>query len=231
MELEACVEHIEEAKLAAYFKLDRVELCQGLDLGGLTPTYASIENCAKYIKVHALLRPRPGNFIYSAIELKWMVSELKNIKKAGAYGVVWGCLDENDQIDLNANMTLMKWAKRLNLVTTFHRAFDAIEHKEKALESLSNMGFDRILTSGGKSKIDENLEILEDLVSWKDERLEIMAGGGIDESNASKIKETGVDAIHFSINKKVEGEDLIGMGSNSRPDTDKLEKILRSLRA
>ena len=88
--LEACIETLAEAKLAAAHNLNRVELCAALDLGGLTPTAALISACAEVVEVHAMIRPRGGDFVYTADEENLMLAEVRNAKKAGAAGVVFG---------------------------------------------------------------------------------------------------------------------------------------------
>ncbi len=229
MKLEACIENSDEARLAANFKLDRVELCQALDLGGLTPTPALVTACAKHIEVHAMLRLRPGNFVYSESEIEIMISELEMLQKAGAKGVVFGCLNEAGELDIPANSILAVTALDLNLMLTFHRAFDGISLKAKALENLIKLGFSRILTSGGSAKAVDNVQALQELATLANHRIEIMAGCGVNSENATTLEKTGVDALHFSIRKSNGIAEVPGMGAQYVPNTDKIEAILKAL--
>ena len=230
MKLEACIESSDEAKVAALFNLDRVELCQALDLGGLTPTSALVSACAKHIEVHAMLRLRPGNFVYSESEIEIMISEMEILKQAGVKGVVFGCLNEAGELDIPANSILAVTALDLNLAPTFHRAFDGIPNKAEALENLIKLGFIRILTSGGSASASDNLHSLAELAAIADNRIDIMAGSGVNSENASLLVQTGVDALHFSIRKSNGAPEVAGMGAQYIPNPDKIEAILKSLK-
>lgn len=230
MKLEACIESSDEAKLAAQFNLDRVELCQALDLGGLTPTSALVSACAKDIEVHAMLRLRPGNFVYSDSEIEIMISEMETLKKAGAKGVVFGCLNGTGELDIPANSILAVTALDLNLAPTFHRAFDGITNKAKALENLIKLGFTRILTSGGSASATDNLDSLAELTTMADNRIEIMAGSGVNSENAALLVKTGVDALHFSVRKSNGKPEVTGMGAQYIPNPEKIEAIIKALK-
>lgn len=229
MKLEACIEHPDEAAMAAFFNLDRVELCQALDLGGLTPSAALVSACAKHIDVHAMLRVRPGNFVYSEVELEVMAAEMEMLKSAGAKGVVFGCLNNDMQLDIPANSFLVTKALDLGLESTFHRAFDAIPNKQLALEDLINLGFKRILTSGGEFTAIENIDSLTGITLLAKNRIEIMAGSGVNADNAERLAKSGVDALHFSIRKSNGKPTVAGMGTQYIPDNEKIEAILKVL--
>jgi len=229
MKLEACIETLAEAKLAAAHNLNRVELCTALDIGGLTPTAALISACAEIIDVHAMIRPRGGDFVYTAEEENLMLAEVRNAKKAGATGVVFGCLLPSGEIDFALTQRLVLEAKKVGLQTTFHRAFDFVTDKQKALEELIDLGFYRVLTSGGKPTAIEGLEEIARLVRTANGRIEIMAGSGVNASNAEALKTSGVDALHFSIRKPTGSVLPLAMGVNYAPDAEKILGILKSL--
>lgn len=231
MKLEACIETSDEAAVAARFKLDRVELCQALDLGGLTPSCALVAACAKQIEVHAMLRPRPGNFVYSESEIEVMVSEMESLKNAGATGVVFGCLNRDGDLDIPANSILVITALDLGLEPTFHRAFDNISDKPKAIGNLIKLGFKRILTSGGGAKAVDNIDTLAGLKILARDSIEIMAGSGVNASNAKQLSKTGVDALHFSIRKTNGDPEIAGMGTHCIPNMAKIEAIRKALEA
>lgn len=230
MKLEACIETLAEAKLAAAHNLNRVELCAALDLGGLTPTAALISACAEVVEVHAMIRPRGGDFVYTAEEENLMLAEMQNAKNAGATGVVFGCLLPSQEIDFALTQRLVLEAKKVGLQTTFHRAFDFATNQQKALEELIDLGINRVLTSGGKPTAMEGLENIKHLVKLANGRIEIMAGSGVNATNAMALKSTGIDALHFSIRKPTGSVLPLGMGVNYTPDVEKILGILKELK-
>jgi copper homeostasis protein len=230
MKLEACIETLAEAKLAAAYNLNRVELCSALDLGGLTPTAALISACAEVIEVHAMIRPRGGDFCYAPDEVALMLSEIEDAKKAGAVGVVFGCLDAENQLDVEATKILTQKAKQHGLQSTFHRAIDFVPDQESVLEKLIVLGINRVLTSGGKPTAIAGLEEIARLVKTANGRIEIMAGSGVNASNAAALKTSGVDALHFSIRKPTGSVLPLGMGANYGLDEEKILGTLSMLK-
>ncbi len=225
LELEACIENPSEAAVAAAHDMDRAELCQALAIGGLTPTSANVRACTAHLPVHAMLRPRGGGFTYTPAELDWMLVEMEGLKDSGASGVVWGCLDKAEEIDLSANRILMDRATSLGLFPTFHRAFDMVPDHMKALDQLMELGFKRVLSSGGRPTALEGLETLQQMVDLSNGRIEIMAGGGVNGSNAQKLAKAGVNALHFSIQKSIETKSPLAIGSDTIPDPNKIESV------
>jgi copper homeostasis protein len=201
-----------------------------LDLGGLSPALSLAKNCSKIIETHVMLRPRPGNFVYSESEFKLILEDLVHFKNVGVSGVVFGFLDKNNNIDLKNTGRLILEAKKLNLHTTFHRAFDFIEDKEKTLLQLIEMGVDRVLTSGGQPTAIEGIETIKTLSKLAQGRIEIMAGSGISANNILIFQDAGIDAAHFSIRQKIESmEGKLGMGNNTIPDENKISDLLKTL--
>jgi copper homeostasis protein len=231
MKLEACIETLAEAKLAAAHNLNRVELCVALDLGGLTPTAALISACAEVIEVHAMIRPRGGDFVYTAEEENLMLAEMQNAKKAGATGVVFGCLLPSGEIDFALTQRLVLEAKKAGLQTTLHRAFDFVTDQQKALEELMDLGIDRVLTSGGKPSAIAGLEEIARLVKTANGRIEIMAGSGVNATNAEALKATNIDALHFSIRKPTGSVLPLAMGVNYAPDVEKIQAIINEIKS
>lgn len=230
MKLEACIETLAEAKLAAAHNINRVELCAALDLGGLTPTAALISACAEVIEVHAMIRPRGGDFVYTADEQNLMLADVQNAKKAGATGVVFGSLLPTGKIDFALTQRLVLEAKKLGLHTTFHRAFDFVTNQQKALEELIDLNINRVLTSGGKPTAIVGLEEIAQVVKTANGRIEIMAGSGVNATNAAVLKAINVDALHFSIRKPTGSVLPLGMGANYAPDEEKVLGVLSTLK-
>jgi len=227
MTLEVCIDSYEGALLARSFGAKRVELCSALSVGGLTPSIGLTGRCTEEIEVHAMLRNREGDFVYSPAEIDIMLDDVDFLAKAGAGGIVFGCLTKAGEVDLKANALLIKEAKGLGLEATFHRAFDFCKDPKNSLESLIELGFNRILTSGNKTKAIDGIDLIRNLTEWSAGRIEIMAGSGVSASNALKLAEAGVDALHFTSHKTVELKDTFGMGRKSIPDKEKIASITK----
>jgi copper homeostasis protein len=229
MKLEACIETLAEAKLAAKHGIDRVELCSALDLGGLTPSAALIKASAKIIETHVLIRPRAGDFVYTTEEIEWMNAEIVLAAKYGASGVVFGCLNHFNQVDVDNNKRLVNTAKKAGLQCTFHRAFDFIFEMDTVLELIIDLGFQRILTSGGQATAKNGLNQIMKLITKANGRIEIMAGSGVNASNIKTIQAAGVDAAHFSIRKKQNRIVSLNMGAQYEVDEEKMLNIIKTL--
>lgn len=226
MKLEACIESLSEARLAAHKNLNRVELCSALDLGGLTPPEALTKACAEVIEVHAMVRPRAGGFVYSDDDISLMLQEIETLKDAGAVGVVFGCLNQDNTINIKQTKLLTTKAKSLGLVVTFHRAIDFVENQVEALETLVGLQIDRVLTSGGAPQAKDSVENIAKLVEASANKIEIMAGSGVDKSCAKALQETGIHGLHFTLRKQADLPVLTGMGVQYDMDHQKLNDIL-----
>lgn len=197
--LECCVDSVESAINAANGGANRLELCSNLIIGGTTPDVALIKEIRKYtnIRIHALIRPRFGDFCYTRHEVEIMKSQIRALKEAGVEGVVIGVLDE----DGNLNMPVMKelMAEADGLSVTLHRAFDMCCDPLTALEEAIELDVDTILTSGQKQSAWEGRTLLAELIEKADGRIDIMAGAGIGASVIEKlIPETKGTSYHMS---------------------------------
>ncbi|XP_028413554.1 copper homeostasis protein cutC homolog [Dendronephthya gigantea] len=149
-----------------------------------------------------MIRPRGGDFLYSDAEFEVMIEDCKELIKAGADGVVFGILTKKGEVDIPRCQTLLDIIKPLS--ATFHRAFDMVYDQRSSLEVIINLGFDRILTSGGKSSVLEGASRLKSLVIQAATRIIIMPGGGINEDNLLGIlQETGAREFHGSARTNV----------------------------
>jgi copper homeostasis protein len=230
MELEACIETIEEAKAASLAKFNRVELCSALDLGGLTPSSGLIQECAQHIETHVMIRPRAGDFVYSDEELTIMMQDICQAKHNGAAGVVFGCLDHTNSIDAAACKALVNIANEISLDCTFHRAIDFVSEPLSTLAQLIELGFNRVLTYGGKATAPEGMGEIKKFVEIAQSNIEIMAGSGINASNIKLIESLGVHASHFSIHQKKDESHSYGMGRRPLVDNDKIRSIQSALK-
>jgi copper homeostasis protein len=106
-----------------------------------------------------------------------------------------GLLTLGGRVDVVRTRQLMAAARPLSV--TFHRAFDMTAHPFAALADLLDLGVDRLLTSGQKATAWEGRELIQALQERANGRIHIMAGSGLNASNAADlIKATGVHEIH-----------------------------------
>jgi len=202
MKIELCAASMEAIKLSKKMNVDRIELCQALEQGGLTPSPGMIDYALAYgVETHVLIRPRPGGFNYSWDEIEIILRDIRECKTLGAHGVVIGALNEMGLIDQKALNLMVDHADGMEV--TFHRAFDDTFEFKKSLDVLIESKVNRVLSSGLSSNVSLGMEILEAMKNYASGRIEIMAGGGVNSSNIqSLIDKANPDAIHFSGTKK-----------------------------
>lgn len=210
-------------RLAAKLGLERVELCQGLALGGLTPSVGLIEAAVAVaavegerlgrapVEVHVLVRPRSGGFVYSAAELDVILGDIRAAVHAGAAGVVVGSQLATGELDAEALAQMV--AAAAGAAVSLHRVIDVTPDPVAALETAIAAGVGRVLTSGGQSRAIDGAATLAAMVSAAAGRIEIMAGGGVNAQSAAALVATGVDAIHFSAKRDVIDRPPVQMGS------------------
>lgn len=179
----------ESAIIAFENGADRIELCDGLSEGGTTPGFDTTKELRQKINIpiFVMIRPRGGDFTYSDEEFEQMKEELMRLKSLKVDGFVFGILNENDEVNIEQNKTLVEMAKPLPC--TFHKAFDRASGLENTLENVIECGFKTILTSGQKPNVSDGKENLKKLVELSDGRIEILVGGGLRSSNIEEIRE------------------------------------------
>ncbi len=196
---EVCVDSVSGAAAAEAGGADRIELCAGLVEGGITPSSGMMALvCERFsIDTVVLIRPRGGDFLYTGEEFEVMLRDTAAAREAGAYGVATGVLTADGRVDPERTARLIAAARPLRV--TFHRAFDMTRDPRKALETLIELGVDRVLTSGRKRTVPEGLELIRELVGQAAGRISVMPGGGVRESNVRRILElTGAGEVHFT---------------------------------
>lgn len=202
MILEACVSTKEGLNSAAKFNIKRVEICENLQLDGLTPSL-ELQNIAnqKYSgSKFIMIRPHANNFHYNLKNLQEMKESIKQAKIHNAEGVVFGGLKDG-KIDFKINEELLNTAHQLNLKCTFHKAIDNCYNIKQSLIELSEMGFDWVLTSGGEKNAELGIENLISMSNIPNRKIKMLIGGGISPENCQKFKNIGIDGLHFSIDK------------------------------
>jgi copper homeostasis protein len=194
---EACVDSVEAAVAAQAGGAGRVELCAALLEGGLTPSDGTIRLAKQqlHIPVHVIIRPRGGDFLYSATEFEVMKFDIERCKALSVDGVVTGILNPDGTVDEQRTAELIELARPMKV--TFHRAFDMTRDPFEALETLIALGVERILTSGQEDSAYEGLDLISELVKKAKGRIIIMPGAGITEKTIGKIvAQSGVTEIH-----------------------------------
>lgn len=190
MTLEICANSIHSALAAQNAGAHRVELCKNLNEGGTTPSYGTILNTRKqlHIDLFVLIRPRPGDFLYTEEEFEIMKTDIEVCKTLKCDGVVFGILTKDGEVDVKRTQELVKLASPMGV--TFHRAFDRCKDPFKALESIIQTGCERILTSGQKDSALEATELIKQLIEKAGNRISIMPGAGINSTNIREIRNT-----------------------------------------
>ena len=198
VETELCAYSVEACRIAAACGVLRAELCASPWEGGTTPSAAAIELAREVggLRLHVMIRPRGGDFLYSEEEFRQMLREVRFARRCGADGVVAGVLTAGGDVDVVRTRRLVEEAEGMDV--TFHRAFDMTRDILRALDDIAEAGCSRILTSGGCNTAAEGAAMLRELVLRAGGRLTIMAGSGIRPGNVAEIVSTGVGAVHFS---------------------------------
>lgn len=204
-QFEICTNSVESCIAAQDGGANRVELCAGIPEGGTTPSYGEIAVAREVLtktKLHVIIRPRGGDFLYSEIEIKTMLKDIEVARQLGADGVVFGCLTADGEIDSRAMQQLIAASNGLSV--TFHRAFDVCRDAQQALEQLIDLGCHRILTSGQQPSAEAGIPLLKALQEQAAGRVILLAGCGINEENIARIaSETGIEEFHFSARQAV----------------------------
>ena len=195
---EACVETFEEAVAAEKLGANRIELCTDLASDGLTPpAKLLLKTCAAIkIPVMVMIRPRAGNFVYSEPEISQMKSEIDAAKKAGAAGVVFGCLTTVNTIDVHNTRLLADYAKPLDI--TFHKAINELNDPAEGIKVLKEIpGITRILTSGGKPTAKEGITKIREMLEVVHGKPIILLAGKVTRENVNKMQKlTGAPEFH-----------------------------------
>lgn len=204
--LEVCCGDLASVAAAGQGGATRVELCSALEAGGVTPS-AGFMSCARKVagrmKVHALIRPREGDFVYTPEETAAMVEDILTARRLGLDGVVIGALNPDGTVDRATCDRLIDAAE--GMAVTFHRAFDLTSEPFEAVAYLLERGVDRVLTSGLASTALEGADMLRRLQEAAGERLIIMPGSGVKASNAAEIlRKSNCREIHASARRRID---------------------------
>ena len=197
---EACCPSLEAVRAAFRTGARRIELCERLEIGGVTPSEELLRAAlaATPLPVNVLIRPRGGDFVYDEAEVQAMLESIRLCRSLGVHGVVIGALTPSGAVDLPVMRRLVAAAKG-GLSVTFHRAFDETADPSAALEDIIALGCDRLLTSGHAPDAFAGRALIGALVRQAAGRIVVMAGCGVRPGNIGQIaRETGAPEFHSS---------------------------------
>ena len=210
--VEAAVETLENALAAKRASADRIELCANLDVGGTTPSAQLIAAVVAQAQhpVFVMIRPRGGDFVYAGDEIDAMIEDIDRARPLGIGGIVTGALRSDGSVDVESMRRLMSPAA--GLPVTFHRAFDVAANRTEALEQVIDLGASRVLTSGGAATALDGASTIAALVDQADERITIIAGGGIRDHNVRDvIARTRVREVHARLENEASMRALVNV--------------------
>ena len=200
--VEICIESVDDARAAA--GADRLELCQALAVGGLTPSVGLQEEVGRIarVPVMTMVRPRPGGFCYGGSEFAVMRRDIDAAIDLGAEGVVFGILTESGAIDVLRTSQIVGQVRSAGrpVEVVFHRAFDFTPDPMEAIEQLIDLGVTRVLTSGQQPTAMEGAGLIRELVERAAGRIQVLAGSGVRPENVGElVRRTGCEQIHASL--------------------------------
>ncbi|WDZ76692.1 copper homeostasis protein CutC [Ensifer adhaerens] len=233
IKLEVCVDDADGLNAAIEGGADRIELCSALSVGGLTPNPGLMAIAGPpAVRVYAMIRPRPGDFIFSTADLDVMRRDIDAVRASGLNGVVLGASLADGRLD--ASMLIKLTGHAAGLGMTLHRAFDLVPDFAEAMEVAVELGFERILTSGGARSAPQAIDRLAEIIDLAKGRLSIMPGSGVTlESVDALLDRLSVGEVHSScsVRKPAQDQRLVDMGfvSADRRCTD--AETVRAMKA
>jgi copper homeostasis protein len=202
--IEIAVDSTESATAAEQGGAQRIELCSALREGGLSSSLGLVRTVrsACSLTLFAMIRPRGGDFLYSADEFRAMQEDIRILAQEGINGVVFGLLTQDGQVDKDRTHALAELARPMNV--TFHRALDMTPDPEQALEDVIACGVQRVLTSGGAPSAWAGRKRLQAMVQQVAGRATIVVGGGVRPAQISRlIASTGATEFHSSMRRVI----------------------------
>lgn len=248
IDLEVCVASLRGATVSATGGAARVELNSALELGGLTPSPALVELVAESVQptrceVIAMVRPRPGGFDYDEHDLRVMQRNIAMLLRLGVDGVAFGVLHRGGTLHAQACRELIAPVHDSGRQAVFHRAFDLTPDPFAALDTLIQIGFTRVLTSGQQPSAIEGARLIGELVEHAGGRIEVLPGSGIRPDNVTRlVEQTGCTQVHASLSAERPDNsgaanpalrlDALGRGMNYRAtDAQEVEAMIAALKA
>lgn len=195
--LEVCVDSRDSAMAAIRGGADRIELCAALSEGGLTPSAGFMREAASWpVPVYAMIRPRGGDFVFSDADAAIMEEDIATARSCGLAGVVLGAA-RGDRLDTELLNRLVRAAGPMG--KTLHRVVDTLPDPSSVVGKAVELGFERILTSGGADNAAEGGAMIAKMVQRAGDRLTIMPGAGLTPENVpALVSTTNVSEVHSS---------------------------------
>ena len=187
---EVCVDNIKDAMRAVDLGANRIEYCSKLSEEGLTPDIEDVKYLLKNINIplRIMIRPHSKSFNYSEKDISIMLKDISTFKKIDIDGVLIGCLNKDDEIDLKKINLLVEKARPLKVI--FHKAIDITSDPLKSLKNLiKNSNIDGVLTSGGFKKAEDGVKLLKKMLDICPINFELIIAGKITSENINKINQ------------------------------------------
>ncbi|MDO4467264.1 MAG: copper homeostasis protein CutC [Bacillota bacterium] len=199
--IEICTGSYQDCLAAYKGGAKRVELNSALSVGGLTPSLSTLIRVKNEtdLKVICMVRPRAAGFCYDKDDKNIMMDDARLFLEHGADGIAFGFLNEDGSIQMEYTKEMVDLIHSYHKEAVFHRAFDVTPDPFQAMEILIELGVDRLLTSGQKAKAMEGIELIKSLQEKYGQQIEILAGSGMNASNAKEMMDyTGISQVHSS---------------------------------
>ena len=199
--VEICTGSYADCMAAFHGGAERVELNSALSVGGLTASVAVLRRVKKEttLKVICMVRPRAGGFCYDEAETKIMMEEARLLLENGADGIAFGFLHADGTVHRERTLQMSELIHSFGKEAVFHRAFDVTKDPFQAMEVLLSCKIDRLLTSGQRAKAMQGAELIAQLQDRFGDRIEILAGSGVNAQNAGELlARTGIRQVHSS---------------------------------
>ncbi len=206
--VEVCAETAASAVVAQEAGARRIEFCDNMAEGGTTPSAGQIRaaRAALDIDLFVIIRPRGGDFVYTELEQRIMLDDIRFCGETGCDGVVIGALTQHGDVDMARCRELVAEARKFGMGVTFHRAFDVCRDQKAALEAVIELCCDRILTSGGEATAEEGMDNIRALMEQAGGRIVIMPGSGVTPGNVAEIiSGTGCLEVHGTFRSRYPG--------------------------
>ena len=233
--LEICVDDLAGLEAAVAGGADRIELCSALETGGLTPSPALLWRAVQTgVPVQAMIRPRAGDFRIGRADVALMADDIRLALDLGAKGVVVGALQPDHTLDLAALAAFREAAG--DAVLVLHRAIDLTPDPIAAVREARDLGFDKVLSSGGARTALEGAIMLAAMATSAGDRLKLIAGSGVRPENVVEIMlRTGLREVHSSasIAAPPDAPDVqrLGFGGHRRiTDGDMVRRLRAAVR-
>ena len=187
---EVCVDNIKDAMRAVDLGANRIEYCSKLNEEGLTPNVEDVKYLLKNINIpiRIMIRPHSKSFNYSETDISTMLRDISTFKKIDIDGIVIGCLNKDDEIDLKKINMFIEKARPLKVI--FHKAIDITSDPLKSLKNLIKYSnINGVLTSGGFKKAEDGVKLLKKMLDICPINFELIIAGKITLENINKINQ------------------------------------------